>query len=403
MRAAVARRPPWCSLQGTNRWVSFFGVRHEEFVDLTRRLLVHVAEGTTDQADSTSSVPVSHYSDPVRWQAEMDRIFRRVPLALALASEVPDTGSYKVVSCLDAPILISRGSDAEIRAFLDVCRHRGAIVTPEGCGKARRHTCPYHGWTYDLDGALVGVPGADTFGELNVESRGLTPLACAERAGVVFVCITPGVEIDIDGWLEGYDEVLAPFGMGDWPLVARRELDSANWKIAYDGYLEGYHFASLHRDTLFQQFMSNVMTYDAWGPHQRVGFARQDIERLRDRPEGEWRDHDGVGLVCTLFPSVSLAYLANGVLMSQLFPGPTPDRSRTVQSIFWDHEPSAEELPIIEGIADMLYGVVRDEDYVTGAGIQRGLASGANAEFVFGRNELGLHRFHETVDRLLVG
>lgn len=376
-------------------------MHHEDFVALTKRLLAHVEAGTTDQAETTYRVPVASYADPARWQAEMDGIFRRVPLMLALTSEIPDPGSYKVVNVLDVPVLLTRGSDGEARAFVDVCRHRGAIVTPEGCGSARRHTCPYHGWTYDVDGALVGIPGEATFGSIDAAELGLTRLACAERVGMVFVCITPGAPIDLDGWLAGYEAVLGPFGMGEWTLVSRRELDGANWKIVYDGYLEGYHFASLHRDTLFGQFMSNVMTYDAWGPHQRVGFARHGIERLREKPEAEWRDHDGLGLVCTLFPNVSLAFLEHGVLMSQLFPGPTHDRSRTVQSIFWDHEPRDEERPTIEAIAEMLYGVVRDEDYVTGAGIQRSLTSGANTDFLFGRNEHGLHRFHEAVDALV--
>lgn len=376
-------------------------MRHADFVALTKRLLAHVEAGTTDQADSTYRVPVTSYCDPRRWQAEMDVIFRRVPLPLAMASEIPDAGSYKVVTALDVPVLLTRGSDGRARAFLDVCRHRGAIVTPVGCGRSRRHTCPYHGWSYDADGALVGVPGEATFGDLDRSSMGLAQLSCDERVGMVFVCITPGVDVDLDAWLAGYEEVLEPFGMGEWCLVSRRELDGANWKIVYDGYLEGYHFASLHRDTLFGQFMSNVMTYDAWGPHQRVGFARHGIERLRTKAESEWGDHDGLGLVCTLFPNMSLAFLEHGVLMSQLFPGPTHDRSRTVQSIFWDHQPATEELAVIEAIADMLYGVVRDEDYVTGAGIQQGLTSGANSEFVFGRNELGLHRFHETVDALV--
>ena len=272
-------------------------MHHEAFVELTKRLLVHAEAGTTDQADSTYRVPVANYSDPARWQAEMDDIFRRVPLMLALASEIPDPGSYKVVSVLDVPVLMTRGKDGAVRAFLDVCRHRGAIVTPEGCGSARRHTCPYHGWTYDIDGSLVGVPGEATFGDLDTATMGLTPLSCAERVGMVFVCLTPGAEIDLDDWLAGYEEVLGPFGMGEWPLVSRREIEGANWKLVYDGYLEGYHFGSLHRDTLFKQFMSNVMTCDAWGPHQRVGFACHGIERLRNKPEEEWGDHDEGGIL----------------------------------------------------------------------------------------------------------
>ena len=90
-----------------------------------------------------------------------------------------------------------------------------------------------------------------------------------------------------------------------WPtgtVFSRRELVGASWKVCYDGYLEGYHFASLHRDTIFKQNMSNVMATDAYGPHQRIVFAKHGIEGLRDQPEEEWVPADHIGPVYIHLP-----------------------------------------------------------------------------------------------------
>lgn len=370
----------------------------DEMLALTRRLLAHVEAGTTDMLDTTCTVPVATYLDPDQWRREMDMIFRRVPLLVALGCELPGPGTYKALDVVGVPVLVTRSADGVARAFLNVCRHRGAIVAADGCGEARRFSCPYHAWTYDAAGALVGLPGSSTFGEVDYDTLGLTPLACDEVAGLVFACLTPGLPCDARVWLSGFDDVLAPFDLGSWSVFARNALDGPNWKVAYDGYLEGYHFASLHRDTIFRTTMSNTMAYDAWGPHQRIAFAKHAITGLRERPEETWGEFEGVDLVCTLFPNVSLAISPELVLVSQLHPGPTHDRSRTLQTIVRRHPPaSEEEQRRAERGAAFLFRVVEDEDYATGLGIQRALASGANTEFVIGRNEVGLQRFHRTV------
>src|ERR1700694_702372 len=124
-------------------------------VALTKRMLAFHEAGTTEQAADIYRVPAARYIDAARWQLEMDRIFRRVPLPLALTCELRQTHSYKGMDALGVPVLTTRGPDGIARAFLNSCRHRGAIVAPDGCGKARRFTCPYHGWVYDQAGGLA--------------------------------------------------------------------------------------------------------------------------------------------------------------------------------------------------------------------------------------------------------
>lgn len=377
-----------------------------ELRKLTHRLLDLVESGTTEMAPNSMSVPVEGYSDPLRWQREMDEIFAAVPLLLAVGGELPRPGDYKAMDVLGVPILLIRGADGVARGFLNVCRHRGAQVAAPGCGSTRRHTCPYHGWSYDTDGALVGLPGQEGFVEVDRARHGLTEIPVAERAGLIFGQTTPGQPLEIDDWLGELTALLEPVNAGAWQVVERSELPGPNWKVCYDGYLEGYHFATLHRNTLFKQVMSNVMCFDSYGPHQRVGFARQGIEALRDRPEDEWGDYDGISVIITFFPHCSLVLSNDGGFLSQLWPGPTHDRSHTTQTLFRSQRDiTTEDEAALKAQAEFLYAVVKDEDYATGFGIQRALSSGAASRagdsFVFGANEMGNQRFHQTVDAIL--
>jgi phenylpropionate dioxygenase-like ring-hydroxylating dioxygenase large terminal subunit len=371
---------------------------------LVDRLLVHLADGTTDSAESTMSVPVADYLDPQRWEREVATIFRRSPVITALSAHLPEPGSYRSIDVAGVPVLTVRQPDGGVKAFVNVCRHRGALVVEHGCGEARRFTCPYHAWSYDTSGALVGVSGRQKFGDLDESTRGLTELACEERHGFVFAVLDPTVALDLDEWLAGYGAILEPLGLADMTLVDERELVGPNWKVAYDGYVDGYHLDILHRETLGKDVLGNVMTCDAWGPHQRISFARRTTHELADVAPEERDVIAHLALVVTVFPHVSVAgNTGNAVMVSQLFPGPTPDRSRTVQTHLVRAGADAEAREAALKRADFLEYVVTEEDYRTGLGIQSGLASGGNAEFLFGRNEPGNQHFHRWVARLADG
>jgi nitrite reductase/ring-hydroxylating ferredoxin subunit len=376
--------------------------RANDWDEVAARLLAHAEAGTTDSAPGSSTVPVADYADPVRWEREVEVLFRRSPVVVALSAHIPAPGSYRAVEMAGIPVVTVRQPDGGVKVFVNVCRHRGAQVVDDGCGSARRFTCPYHGWSYDQSGGLVGVSGRTTFGELDTTGRGLTELACQERCGLVFAVLRPGAALDLDSWLAGYEVALDALGLDEAELLCEREIVGPNWKVAYDGYVDGYHLDILHKNTLGKDIIGNVMTCDAWGPHQRVAFPRRNVTQLRDQPRSEWRPAGHIGLVHTVFPHVSVAGYADvGMMVSQLFPGPTPDRSRTVQTHVISAGASDERRKRALGQADFLEQVVIDEDYRTGFGIQRGLGSGANTEFVFGRNEPGNQRFHQWVDRLL--
>jgi nitrite reductase/ring-hydroxylating ferredoxin subunit len=374
-----------------------------ELVAMARRNLEYVRAGTIPQEPDVFRVPASNYFDPERWQVEVDRIFKRLPLMLAFSAELRPPGAYKALEVAGVPVLITRAADGEVRAFVNMCSHRGALVVEEGLGTARRFSCPYHAWTYDQKGALVGILSREDFGEVDASCHGLTPLPVAERAGLVFVVLTPGTAIDIDAFLCGYGEVLEHFHFDEWHLVARRKIEGPNWKVAYDGYLDFYHLPILHKNS-FGPNIPNRAIYDAWGPHQRVSMPNPKLLDQEDQPEEDWDEYGLLAGVWTIFPHISIATFeagGRGALISQLFPGDNADRSLTIQSYFLDHEPDDEERELAEKQADFLEHVVRNEDYYTGLGIQRAVKTGAKTEFLFGRNEGGGHRFHGWVDELI--
>src|SRR3990167_1841398 len=144
----------------------------------------YVENKKTFLTDSTKRVPVRSFTDPDQWKAEMELIFKRVPLMLAFTAEMPNPGDYKAMDAVGMPVLINRDKTGKVRAFLNVCSHRGAPVANEGHGNCPRFTCKYHGWTFGQDGKLIGISEASKFGEVQKSELGLRELPCQEKAGM---------------------------------------------------------------------------------------------------------------------------------------------------------------------------------------------------------------------------
>jgi phenylpropionate dioxygenase-like ring-hydroxylating dioxygenase large terminal subunit len=381
----------------------------ETLVALTRRTLAHARAGTVPLAGDVGRVAAANYYDPDRWQAEMDRVFKRLPLVLGFSCELAAPNSYKAMEVAGVPILLTKTGDGPVKSFVNMCSHRGAVIVPEGTGTARRFTCPYHAWSYDSDGALVGILDRDEFGDIDAACHGLTPLPVAERAGIVFGGLTPGAGLDLDSFLCGYGEMLEHHGFADCTFVGSQWVDGPNWKVAYDGYLDFYHLPILHKDS-FGPGYSNKAIYDAWGPHQRVSSPDHRMLALDGIPDEEWSSDLLTAGVWTIFPHTSIAgFKVEGddgeggrmYMVSTLFPGADPDTSVTAQNFLAAFDPPESLGPMLAAQQEFLLRVVRDEDYFTGNRIQRAAKTGTKSEFLFGRNEAGGQRFHGWVDRLV--
>ena len=373
----------------------------QEYGRLAETLLKHVETGTTDQAEAPLTVPATMYTDPEQWAKEMDLIYKRLPLMLAMSAEIPNPGDYKAMDIMGLPLLLTRSKDGKINAFLNVCTHRAMAVVADGKGNCNKFSCPYHGWTYANDGRLIGVADRQKFGEFPTASRNLTALPCDERAGMIFIILTPGIEMDLESFLGGMLPDLEAVGFADWHYCGSRDIYGANWKITYDGYLEGYHFAVAHPETIHKRTYSNIMEYDFFGPHMRIGFAQQGIAKLHDVPREEWGTHenDGYDFVRVLFPNISIFVAPEITQIAHLLPGPTPDKNRTILSYVTRHHPTTdEERAQNETMMNFLQDVTYREDYLLGETVQKGLNSGALKNVVFGKNERGNQHFHKWVD-----
>ena len=369
--------------------------------ELVRRALIHLSVKGTDQAASTMEMPVEAYLDPDRFQHEVTRIFRTLPLAMALSVELPTVGSYRALVVMGTPVLLTRDDSGTVRAFLNVCRHRGAILCDAGRGSAQRFTCPYHGWSYTAGGELAGIFGAAVFGDIDRAERGLAELPCAERSGLVWVSLDPSCHFDIDEWLGDFAAELDTLDLEHWHLLEQRELVGApGWKVAWDGYLESYHHKWVHPETVGRFTVPNLLLHDAYGPHQRIVFARKELADIAGVPEDQWENPGQyIRQIHSGFPNLSISgILGDHALVSQVYPGPTIDTTVTVQTVLAAREPTtAEERAASADFSQMVLVAVRDEDYAIGARIQRALASGANTSFVFGRNEIALQHYHAYV------
>ena len=375
----------------------------EQLLAMARRNIAHVRAGTIDQAPGLYRVPAWHYYDAARWELEVERIFKRLPILLGFSCEMREPGSYRALEVADTPILLTRTSSGEVRAFLNVCSHRGAAVVPEGGGQASKFGCPYHAWGYDNEGQLLGIFKEKVFGEVDKSCLGLTPLPVAERAGLIFAVPTPNPAIDIDAFLNGYGEILEHLALENCHYVGRQVIQGPNWKIAYDGYLDFYHLPILHKDT-FGPAMPSDTLFDAWGPHQRVSMPAQEYLSFADRDEETWKVDNLLGGVWTIFPGGSIAdFDAGGKLymISMLYPGSTPETSVTVQNFLACFEPDDEKRELIAQQMKFLRHVVENEDYTVCGQIQKAVKTGARSEFVFGRNEGGSQTFHRWVQALV--
>ncbi|MEP7006911.1 MAG: SRPBCC family protein [Sphingomonas bacterium] len=367
--------------------------------DVAEIMLGYVENKQTFMGETTLRVASRSYIDADQWRIEIEQVFKRAPLMLAFTAELPNPGDYKAMDAVGMPVLINRDKAGKVRAFLNVCSHRGAALASEGYGNCPRFTCKYHAWSYGQDGRLLAISESSSFGDVDKSERGLRELPCEERAGMIFVCLTPGTPIDLDNHFRGLLGDFEALDFHDWTYLGSRTIEGANWKIAMDGYLEGYHFASLHPETIAPRTPSNRMHYEGFGPNFRIGFPQRRIgEALRAVPREQWgeQENNGFDFVRIFFPNVAVFIAPEITQIAQIFPGPTPDRNRTVLN-YLRREPlqDDEDRAGVEAAINFFRDVTYNEDYLIGLDIQKGLESGAHDEMIFGRNERGNQYFHE--------
>ncbi len=390
-------------LQRTAREHSHEKVLRDLRYRLTRQIVAMAKQGLTHEAPGVMDVDASFFLDRQLFAREHQKLFRETPLMVCLSTQLPEPGSYQVFDDVEVPIVVMRGRDGQVRAFLNVCPHRGARLIREANGKASRFSCRFHGWTFDSAGAAVGVPNEAQFCGLIDDRKHLIACPAEERHGLVFVQAAPGESMDLDAHLGEFGAELERLGLDRASLVLSDEVRSpANWKYTLDTYFENYHLPSLHRDTFAKVFAHNLCLLETWGRHQRFTFPQRSIYEWMHKPEAEW-DVDSLPAQHFLFPNTvitlgSVSRSGSLVSIHRIFPQAVNQLTTKVTMYAPHGLKSPEHRDEIEASFRAIMAAVRDEDYSVTAEAQSGLAAlPAGTRFPVGRQEIGTQNFHRNV------
>ncbi len=372
-------------------------MRPETARALVERLLARVGAPVTAERDAR--VAASAYTSEARFEAER-ALFRRVPLAVAHASEIAAAGEFVTREIAGVPIVVVRAEDG-VRAFVNVCRHRGTRLVDAPSGRAKAFACRYHAWTYDLRGALTHVPHRETFPTLEPAERGLVRLPCEVRHGIVWAVLDPRASIDVRAHLGAeIDEDLAGFALDDHVRVeSATERRACNWKLVIEAFLEGYHAKFLHAKTIARFFVDGAVVFDRFGRHVRSAGGRRELAKWSELPEAERTIRTAATLFYFVYPNTILVLHPDWISHVTMIPE-TPSTSTYVHAMLVPRAAATDEAKahwhetwnLIEG------AVFQKEDLVVADSIQASLAAGFERDFVIGGLELPIRHFHDGLE-----
>jgi phenylpropionate dioxygenase-like ring-hydroxylating dioxygenase large terminal subunit len=387
-------------------------------------------------------VATEYYTSPEYFRREKEMIFRRAWLMIGRIDEVPEPGDYIVreVVTLKASVLIARGKDGEVRAFHNACSHRGVALVCNDRGNTLVFRCPYHAWTYRIDGSLSTIPAEQDFPHVDKHANGLAPIHLEIWAGFIFLNFAETPELTLSEFLAGLDKMLegAPFEQFPFSIEVTDEID-CNWKNLVNAFNEGYHVAILHNKTLRAAVVPkenphlHYLDIKHFGPHsagtvqrnfnyspqaltltwvyaQMLPTSAPDLEAIKQGRAGFY-EHPGINRLkipnfgtetITIFPNISIQPLANGYLLYQFWPI-SEGRMRTRVRIYSRHAPTTlrEEFAMAATLAATRDVVV--EDMAMSRLQQIGFESGGKKFQQFGQNEPLLRMFTRDYEAYLAG
>lgn len=331
------------------------------------------------------TIPSAWYTDPAFLELDRRAVFGRTWQGVGCAAQVDRPGRYFVAEVAGEPLIVVRGKDNVIRAFYNVCRHRGGpLALTDGCANALQ--CKYHGWTYRLDGTLRGVPGMDRTELFDRSDYGLVPVRVECWEGLIFVNLDQNAP-PLSEVTAGIAERIAPTQLGTLRFARRVEYAVAcNWKVYVDNYLEGYHVPYVHPELArLYDYQQYTTTTSRWCSLQHSPLTGDNLYS----PNG-----GGEAFYYFLFPNFMLNILP-GRLQTNLVLPEGADRCRVIFQYFHDEVDSPAARQRIE--ADVAYSDgVQAEDAEICALVQRGLGSRSYDRGRFSvRYEAGVHHFQE--------
>ncbi|MBB4933021.1 Rieske 2Fe-2S family protein [Lipingzhangella halophila] len=344
---------------------------------------------TTELTSSLiSTLPGHYYTDAELFQLEQQRVFEEMWFCAVRAADLDRPGAFRTVSVGRESVVVSRNRAGEVRAFLNVCRHRGARLCTEEQGQVRRSfKCPYHAWTYDLDGGLVAAPNLASMPDVDRAAQGLIRVHVREWLGYVWVCLadeppsfTETVE-DVVAQRLGTAESITNYGVDGLALGRRISYDvRANWKLVIENFMECYHCGTIHPE------LTEVLPEfaDGYAAQYYVGHGAEfgsEVEGFTvdgsagfERLDGVTEDQDRRYYAITVPPQVFINLVPDHVIVHRMFPIAV---DRTLIECDWLYTPG-----IIESGADIsrsveLFDRVNRQDFDACERCQPAMASRA--------------------------
>ena len=350
--------------------------------------------------DTIGTVPATRYTDPEHFANEKAVLFDKLPQVLAPSALLPEPGMVVPHDDTGRPLLITRDNEGQAHVFLNVCQHRGTrLVEGREVQCAKRMVCPYHAWTYKLDGKLLALPRPETFPGLEKSEHSLVELPSLETGGMIWFAPQEGADFT---HAKSISADFDAFGMSDLHLFRRKTHQvKGNWKLIMDAFLESYHVTRLHANTIGPFFKDGITSGDSVGPHMRSA-----VGRLEEMEDVDFTDMAAMRRVITfayqLFPATVIVpspdYMNIMVLM------PTAHNHTIVEDFMLiPEEPKTEKAldhwerswKLLDG------GVFASEDFRAAELGQQGLESGAIKELTMGTLESGIVRFDAIVQEHL--
>ena len=373
-------------------------------ITLIEKLVERVAGNTAGPSAKSRRVPVDVYTDQARFEQERELLFQKKPVIVAHESQIPTPGDAIVFDWLGLPLLTIRDKNGDIGTFMNVCRHRGMrLIQEEGQTSLRSMVCPYHQWTYGLDGALRNIPLSEGFEGLDMSILGLVAIPTEVRHGLVWVQTERSQPMDLDDHLAGLGADLDTFELGDFSFFKQSiKPINCNWKLIQDAFLDGYHVVRLHKNTVGPFFPDSLSESDMLGDHIRSAVARNEIYDAVGLPSEQLNLRHHATFSYTVFPNSVLVCHPDYTSVIKLFPI-NPDQTIFVHSMLVPHPPTSEkEKSHFERSFTMIdEGVFEAEDIFVSVGTQKGLRSGANTHLLFGAFEESAAIFHDRISSLL--
>ncbi|OXM50908.1 2Fe-2S ferredoxin [Amycolatopsis thailandensis] len=291
----------------------------------------------------TSLIPTlggGYYTDPAIFAAEQEKIFERRWFCAARSADLASAGDYRTVQIGRESVLVGRGRDGGLRAFLNVCRHRGARLCTEATGTVKRaFQCPYHAWTYGLDGKLIAAPNLANLPDIDRAEYGLHTVHLREWLGYAWVCLAadpPSFEADVEGAVRerlGDLESIGRYGLDGLSVGRRITYDvKANWKLIVENFMECYHCATIHPE------LTEVLPEfaDGYAAQYYVGHGAgfgEDVEGFTidggsgfERLDGVASEQDRRYYAITIRPQVFVNLVPDHVIFHRMYPL-APDRT----------------------------------------------------------------------------